>query len=210
MLWGFQSLHMNDGWMDGIPPLPQREEGRKEGRKGGRVPRVTIHNPKLHNSKENLLGVTFPPPWVQVDELGNHVVRELYSYCKIVGLFVEKDAIVKVVVYIYIYIYIHTRDPICTQKYIVQLSQVKNACLWARLHPGYYGCESISTHSLVYVSLALGVNHLRVPILQSFTNVYHSLFSLRIIIFSSSSINVEYWTMWNEGSNVGDEPLIQS
>jgi hypothetical protein len=57
---------MMDGWMDGwYPSLKERKEGREGGREGGRVPRVTIHNnPKLHNSKENLLGVIFPPPWV--------------------------------------------------------------------------------------------------------------------------------------------------
>jgi len=32
MLWGFQSLHMHDGWMDGwMVSLPQREEGREGG-----------------------------------------------------------------------------------------------------------------------------------------------------------------------------------
>lgn len=59
MLWGFQSLHMNDGWMDGwYPSLKER----KEGREGGRVPRVTIHNPKLHNSKEKPTWGDFPTP----------------------------------------------------------------------------------------------------------------------------------------------------
>lgn len=107
MLWGFQSLHMNDGWMDGwYPSLKER----KEGREGGRVPRVTIHNPKLHNSKEKPTWGDFPTPLGVGRRIGQPCSLSVYSYCKIVGLFVEKDAIVKVEVYIY-------EDPIYPKVY---------------------------------------------------------------------------------------------
>jgi len=51
---------MMDGWMDGIPPSKRgRKGGREEGFLGLQFTTLNFTIPR-----KNLLGVTFPPPWV--------------------------------------------------------------------------------------------------------------------------------------------------